>query len=231
MCRIQRYKYSCDHCFDVPISRCLGSFTTPKAKGFLMGGRKACHPRPCATIRLNTLCASCQHVALRSKYTANIKAIRNEIDRLKSDRLKSDLALNFWSVMESSDLSTEIDAAEARLRDCEEERHVAVTTTQGMGPAARAKTKRRVGKEWRKSQKRRTRGSLLKTEVKPTDLPGDWHLEATGIHEAKTEAMQEDGAESRTGGYVKWSSEWGQEDVVLRPENPQDIQDQPRSFG
>ncbi|GAB1733660.1 hypothetical protein NU195Hw_g6734t1 [Hortaea werneckii] len=229
MCRIQRYKYSCDHFFDVPISRCLGSFTTPKVKRFLVGvvgGRKACHPRPCATIRLNTLCASCQHVALRSKYTAKSKAIRNEIDRLKSD-----LALNFWSFIESSDLSAEIDAAEARLRECEEERHVAVTTTQGMGPAARAKTKRRVGKELKKSQKRRTRGSLLKTEVKPTDLPGDWHLEATGNNEAKIEASQEVGAESRTGGYVKWSSEWEQEDVVLRPENPQDIQDQPGSFG
>ncbi|KAI7500243.1 hypothetical protein KC367_g3816 [Hortaea werneckii] len=226
MCRIQRYRYSCDHHIDVPISRCLGSFTTPKAKNLLVSGRKACLPRPCTPIRLNTSCASCQHAALRSKYTAKTKAIRNEIDRLRTD-----LALSFWSIKDSSDLSAEIDAAEARLTEVEDERHVAVTTTQGIAPAARAKTKRRVWKELKKSQKRRTRGSLLKTEVKPTDLPGDQHLEAASTDRVEIEAMQEDGAESRTGAYVKWSSEWEQEDVVLRPENPQDIQDQSRSFG
>ncbi|KAI7214884.1 hypothetical protein KC333_g5765 [Hortaea werneckii] len=230
MCRIQRYRYSCYHFIDVPISKCLGSFTTsfkgPRPKGLVVGGRKACLARPCTPIRLNTPCASCQHVALRSKYTARSKAIRKEIDGLKTD-----LALNFWSIMESSNLSAEIDAAEARLREIEDERHVAVTTAPEIAPAARAKIKKRVWKESKKSQKRRTRGSLLKTEVKPNDLPGDWHLEATGIHEARTEALQEVGAESRTGGYVKWGSEWEREDVVLRPENPQDIQDQPGSFG
>lgn len=229
MCRIQRYRYSCHHFIDVPISRCLGSFTTPegpKPKNLVVGGRKACLARPCTPIRLNTPCASCQHLALRSKYTARSKNIHKEIDRLRKD-----LALNFWSITESSDLSAEIDAAEARLREIEFERHVAVTTTQGMAPATRAKTKRRVWKELKKSQKRRTRGSLLKTEVKPNDLPGDWHLEATGIHEARTEVLQEDGAESRTGGYRKWGSEWEREDVVLRPEKVQDIQDQPGSFG